>query len=719
MNEPRQLPALKAARTIVVLRTDAIGDNVLGSVLLQPLRAAFPKARIVYACQDRVSDLFTHCPYVDQIVTFSRGRAYADEAYREEISRQLAGVRADVLLNPVFTREPLADALTLGSGAKVRIGFAGPCAPGCRDEAYTMLLPRGTEWAEELSRAGQFLQAIGMAGNCGGPRLWLAVEDQTFAREILDRDGFDTTGGTRTVILFAGALAEYRVNRHVGAALGEVFADGGINIISVGAAQEYALHQELLHDFPGRHLNLCGRTTIRQTAALLERARLAVGAETGAAHLACAAGTANVVILGGGHFGRFMPWSALTTAVSLPLDCFRCDWSCRYARAHCVVDIKAGAIAQGIRVALAGGARKPRLIVQKQYEGAGGPVVADVRRFIDETRVEIIEAAPAQAALPRSTPTQVKLGKDNGGGNISLLIRADGDQPPAPASETIHYLWTPKEDWSADGWNRAIDQARGEYLALVNNLGDVAALWTLADALEKNPQCVLAYAAAAEFNREKLFAANLIGTPVLWRRRAHRDIGYFDAAMGTAAPYEFWLRLAVRWPFAAVCGLAGGAVRNGTLEPYEYRVARERHWRKEWGPSPSGATRAATFENLARRIRTLRPGARIGLFGAGQHTRRFLDEFKRAIEPHAHLAVILDDRAATGEINGIPLARAAEWPTHDLDGIVISSDTYEQALMERAKALTNQALPVLSVYRSELSHFPAATGTARPAAIRH
>ena len=63
-----------------------------------------------------------------------------------------------------------------------------------------------------------------------------------------------------------------------------------------------------------------------QSAALIKRCRLVIGAETGLAHLACAVGTPNVILLGGGHFGRFMPYAATTTVVCLPLECYGCNW---------------------------------------------------------------------------------------------------------------------------------------------------------------------------------------------------------------------------------------------------------------------------------------------------------------------------------------------------------------------------------------------------------
>ncbi len=165
---------LAGAPTILLLRTDAIGDNVLATALLEPLRAAVPNARIVYACQDRAGELFKYCPYIDELITFDRGRAYADEGYRQEIVDHLKRLQVDAVLNPILTREPLADDLVRHSAAPLRVGFAMnlPLPPGCRDDAYTHLVSPNPGWQLELERVPEFLRAMAIPIQTPEPRLW-------------------------------------------------------------------------------------------------------------------------------------------------------------------------------------------------------------------------------------------------------------------------------------------------------------------------------------------------------------------------------------------------------------------------------------------------------------------------------------------------------------------------------------------------------------------
>ena len=84
-------------------------------------------------------------------------------------------------------------------------------------------------------------------------------------------------------------------------------------------------------------LNWVGRTSLPGLAAVLAHAELLVGNETSAIHVAAAVGTPAVCILGGGHYGRFMPYLVeqrdgrpLPVAAVHRMGCFGCDWRCVY-----------------------------------------------------------------------------------------------------------------------------------------------------------------------------------------------------------------------------------------------------------------------------------------------------------------------------------------------------------------------------------------------------
>lgn len=73
---------------------------------------------------------------------------------------------------------------------------------------------------------------------------------------------------------------------------------------------EIGLHPTVITEDSNRKRTLCGHLTIEQTVAVLSKATLFIGIDSGPAHLANAVGVSAVILLGGYKgFVRYMPYS--------------------------------------------------------------------------------------------------------------------------------------------------------------------------------------------------------------------------------------------------------------------------------------------------------------------------------------------------------------------------------------------------------------------------
>ena len=362
-----QASACAGFKNILWVRTDSIGDNILASSMLPHIYARFNGARITVLCQTHISELYEACPYVDKIISFDRKRAITDEAYRNEIIRALRELDADLVLNSVYSRELLTDFFAVNSGANVCVAFEGDLSNMSTEQRqtnnanYSWLIKSDGEYKSELERSVDFLQGIGVPVQGLEPILWITPDDEKFA------DDFFSTNKLlpqETVALFVCSQWTYKYYDHYKEVLGELCKDKKLAVLALGSDQDIAINQEIIDDLDVKAVNLAGKTTLRQTAALIKRCRLGIGADTGAAHIACAVGTPTVIILGGGHFGRFFPYSHLTSTACLPLECYSCNWQCRYGRVHCIKDIKPEVVVEAIRQTLGKYSEKPRIFVQ-------------------------------------------------------------------------------------------------------------------------------------------------------------------------------------------------------------------------------------------------------------------------------------------------------------------------------------------------------------------
>lgn len=77
-------------------------------------------------------------------------------------------------------------------------------------------------------------------------------------------------------------------------------------------------------------INLINKTTLIESMSIIKNADIAIGNETGLTHFAYLNRVFTVVILGGGHYGRFLPlpFDFHVTPVIFNMDCFECGWHC-------------------------------------------------------------------------------------------------------------------------------------------------------------------------------------------------------------------------------------------------------------------------------------------------------------------------------------------------------------------------------------------------------
>lgn len=357
---------------ILWIRPDAIGDAILSSSMLSYIKNHYDNSQVTVLCQQHLAELYQSCPLVGHVIGFDKKRFVTDPVYRDELLAQLGAEQFDYALNSVYSREASMDCLATNIGAKQVVGF-GLKRQGLfdfsvsRNHGYTQLVTSVGK-KPELERHKDFLSGLVLRQAQDerisdlSPQVWTSSADETFAQEFFTQHQLEQKN---TIAFFAGAQSAHRLYSQYGQALRKTFESQDVTIIVLGGKSDSQINAENCANLPFNVIDLSGQTTLTQTAALLKRCRLAFGAETGLAHIACAVKIPNVVLLGGGHFGRFMPYSPLTSAVILPLKCYGCDWRCKYKKAYCVQDVDPSVLAYALQHVMENGvSSRPRLFIQ-------------------------------------------------------------------------------------------------------------------------------------------------------------------------------------------------------------------------------------------------------------------------------------------------------------------------------------------------------------------
>ncbi len=389
-------------KNILWIRTDAIGDSILASSMLKPLKEFYNEYKITVVCQNIVSELYEVSPFVDNIISFDKKKFVAEEEYRKEIILKLYSIKAEYAINSVFSRDVIADFLTLCTKTKIKIAHQGDLSNMLKEEweknnkSYSKLIPINSASLTELERHHDFLTGIGIECDNLTPSIWLTEEDHNYADKVFSENNLESK---KTIALFAGAQYEVRIYNDYGKAINNYCNENGFEVVVLGSAKDHQVNQANIKDLTVKVVDLTGKTTVRQSAAILQKCAAAVGAETGLAHIACAVGTPNLILLGGGHFGRFMPYSNLTSIVSLPLECFGCNWQCKYRTTTCIKDIDHQVISFAMENMMTRNQNKTTVYLQSEYKYdflGGLPKITGIENFLKgEFEIQVVELETA------------------------------------------------------------------------------------------------------------------------------------------------------------------------------------------------------------------------------------------------------------------------------------------------------------------------------------
>jgi ADP-heptose:LPS heptosyltransferase len=359
-------PAIRhRIKKVLIVRVDAIGDFVLWLDAAKQLRKIYPQDRytITLLGNSTWAGLADKLPYWDEFLSLDRVKFERHVSYRWRFLRRIRDIRFDLAIQPNYFRdEYVGDTIVRASHAAERIGSAGEqyninkvLKKYC-DRWYTRLVPAELKPLTALERNAEFMRGLGLKNFSPSlPRL-------PFGKETLRR--FPSLP-SHYYILFPGAgqsIKRWPVNRF-GELARLLYRTKKIKGVICGGLQDRILATKLASSVPDVPLyNMVGRTTLLQLFGLIAQADLVVSNDTSGVHFAAAAGTPAVCILGGGHYGLFLPYrletqtdqSPLPRVVIHPMNCFGCNWRCRYSLkrgnpAPCIARISTDAVWEQVR----------------------------------------------------------------------------------------------------------------------------------------------------------------------------------------------------------------------------------------------------------------------------------------------------------------------------------------------------------------------------------
>ena len=359
-----KVPKHNQQKLILLIRQDRIGDFILWLDTAKEYRKYYPPEnyKIILIGNAIWSDLAKELPFWDEVLPVNVKAFKTLSRYRWNILRKVRNYGAEIAIQPTYSREFYhGDSLIRASNASKKVSSAGNMSNRDQlksilaDRWHTELIPSSPEQLSELERNAEFFSGfIKKLYLPSYPELELSGDCNI---QELKRKSF--------YILSLGANKKYREwpYKYYAKIAQKIHKKTGWLGLICGAENEFYLgeHIKKLCDAPLQ--NYTGQTTLSELTCLLAKSQILISNETGTAHIANAVGTPTVCILGGGHFGRFVPYPELSGKINnlkvvyYKMPCYGCDWKCVYHikdedPAPCISNISVDAVWNEVKILL-------------------------------------------------------------------------------------------------------------------------------------------------------------------------------------------------------------------------------------------------------------------------------------------------------------------------------------------------------------------------------
>ena len=311
---------------IVVRGTNWIGDSVMSIPALRALRQVFPDAEITLHTRSWAEDIFRDADFIDHLITYDR-----PQSSFAEVRSQARILRENEFDVAVIFPNSFASALTARlARIPKRIGFS--------KESRKILLTDAIDipaWKSERHEAFYYLKLIeelesrvlgtSLASSIR-PSISLTISDERkdAARKFLEDRGVDLS--KPLVALGAGSTnsmaKRWPAERY--AELADRLSETGANIFLVGGPDDSDAGESIVAKANSGVLNLIGKTSLGDAAAVLGVCGLMISNDMGLAHLAPAVGTRTLVLFGPTNPVTTRPPSHLAEVVRVDVECSPC-----------------------------------------------------------------------------------------------------------------------------------------------------------------------------------------------------------------------------------------------------------------------------------------------------------------------------------------------------------------------------------------------------------
>lgn len=296
----------ESIRRILLIRPGGIGDAVLLLPAIHLLKENFSEADVHILCEKRNADIFRLSKDIDKIYLYDKNSGLF-KCLREKY---------DIVIDTEQWHR-LSAIVAFLTGAPVRIGFN----TNDRSKLFNVKIPYSHDDYEVYSFFHLIEPLLKNPLEFDVDKPFIDIDSTSFSSPSLLQKFGDNK---KFVAVFPGASVPER--RWGGERFGEVaktLNDKGYGIVILGSKADSS-DAEKIKEYVNDSIDLTGKTTLKEVAAILKKCSLLITADSGLMHLAYGVDTPTVSLFGSGIQKKWAPLGRKHIVLNKKLNCSPC-----------------------------------------------------------------------------------------------------------------------------------------------------------------------------------------------------------------------------------------------------------------------------------------------------------------------------------------------------------------------------------------------------------
>lgn len=270
---------------ILIFNPSYMGDSILTTPLIKAVKKKLPDCSITFCVRPENAPLFEGLGFIDEVITFDKRGAESGMKGLWAFVKKIRAMEFDMAISPHMSFR--SSIIMFLSKIPERAGFV----ESAFSAAYTMSCAKDLTYHEVERYLLLFECVFGhFPGEIITPEVY---RDKALAEK------FRAEFGERPVGINPGSMWETKKwPAENFAAVADMLKDRGYTPVIIGAEMDRPDVNRLIASAKYEHINMCGKTSLRELPALISSFKYLVTNDSGPMHVATATGVPCVAIFG-------------------------------------------------------------------------------------------------------------------------------------------------------------------------------------------------------------------------------------------------------------------------------------------------------------------------------------------------------------------------------------------------------------------------------------